>query len=105
MTLEVTQRDAQRLLLAAQVGKVELSLRSLARTSEPVVGSAWGLDSAIYPSDISPLRAASAPMSTAGFNASAPGYPSPSAAPASQPSGSRGLAPIRFLRGSKPEGP
>jgi pilus assembly protein CpaB len=103
MTLEVTERDAQRLLLAAQVGKVDLSLRSLARAREPPV-AAWGLDSAVYASDISPLRAAPAAMSGAGFGPSGAGSALPSAAPASQPPVARGLASIHILRGTK-EGP
>ena len=104
MTLEVTERDAQRLLLAAQIGKVDLALRALARERGPLVGTAWGLDSAVYPSDVSPLRATPALMSATAFGAPAPGLASPSAAPASQPPIPRGLAPIRILRGTK-EGP
>ncbi len=104
MTLEVTERDAQRLLLAAQIGKVDLALRSLARARDPLVGGTWGLDSAVYPSDVSPLRATPALMSATAFGVPEPGSGSPSVAPASQPSGPRGLAPIRILRGTK-EGP
>jgi len=89
ITLEVTERDAERLLLARQIGKVEISLRSLARSPQDIAGPTgptWG-------SDVSAVRvAASAPAA----RAAGPARETAARRPAAQPAPA-----IRIIRGSK----
>jgi pilus assembly protein CpaB len=93
VTLDVTPGEAQRLAVASQLGKLELSLRALIQTDAvlPAPAPVWAVD-------VSPaLR---------GLN---PAQPSPAATPAATsrstpPATRRRLAePVRILRGSKTE--
>jgi pilus assembly protein CpaB len=90
ITLEVTERDAQRLFVAMQLGKVDLTLRALARSSDEPTGP----EPPVWGSDVSPLQPAAERAA-------------PSAA---RPAAPRGAilpppAPIRIVRGSKVETP
>lgn len=93
VTLDVTPGEAQRLAVASQLGKLELSLRALIQTDAalPAPAPVWAVD-------VSPaLR---------GLN---PAQPSPAATPvatsrSTPPATRRRLAePVRILRGSKTE--
>ena len=88
ITLEVTERDAQRLFLATQVGKIELSLRSLAHGSAP---------------DLSPAGDDASEALTPGSSATPSHGPRRARSGPEQPrpSSSDAGAPIVILRGSK----
>jgi pilus assembly protein CpaB len=58
ITLELTQRQAEVLVVCTQLGRIELSLRSLARSTDETAGT----DAPVWSSDVSPaLRAMSGP--------------------------------------------
>jgi pilus assembly protein CpaB len=86
ITLEVTERDAERLLVARQIGKVEISLRALAGSAQDAAGPSgpvWGSD--VSATRVAAVRAAAPPR-----------------APAARRSGAAPAAPaIRIIRGSK----
>jgi pilus assembly protein CpaB len=87
IALEVTDRDARRLLLATQVGKIELALRSLARGSEPADDSTSATESDASTPESSPVTPRRTRIKRDGIDLSG--------------SGSGGGAPIVILRGSK----
>ncbi|MDR3512596.1 MAG: Flp pilus assembly protein CpaB [Caulobacteraceae bacterium] len=93
ITLEVTDLDAQRLFLALQLGKVELTLRALANAGADAAasrGPVWG-------NEVSALRvAANAPSASVAPPGSLLG-----AASARRSAAAHSIAPIRILRGSK----
>ena len=84
VTFELTERDAQRLFVARQLGRVELSLRAL------TPGGGTDPDGPVWASELSPLRTAAPAASPSVQRASAPRQPSEPAAPAG----------VRILRGS-----
>lgn len=93
ITLELTQRDAQRLFVALQLGKVQLSLRALVNdVGEPaaIAGPVWG-------ADVSPLRLAAGALNAA---PAPPPAPRRAAEPAARGPVVRTAPPIRILRGS-----
>ncbi len=106
MTLEVTELDAQRLFLAQQIGKVQLTVRAFARVPGQMAvvdGPIWGSD--IFPGRTSGFaRATVAPRALAfaagpevgemSHNGNAPYVPAVAA---------RVPAPIVIVRGGKVE--
>jgi len=61
VTLELTQHQAEILVVATQLGRIELSLRSLARSADEAAGT----DAPVWSSDVSPaLRAMADPHKT-----------------------------------------
>lgn len=96
ITLELADLDAQRLLVAQQVGKVDLALRALVHaTDEPAEA-----DRVVWGAEIAPAGFAAAPRpQPLALPAGATGSPA-GGAPAR-----RSPEPIRIIRGSKVETP
>jgi pilus assembly protein CpaB len=93
ITLEVTDKDARRVLLATQAGKIELSLRSLAHGSGPAGDGAAGGDESLDDS---------APTAVAGRRRLAGAPLRREKLPRSELASGR---PIVILRGSKANAP
>jgi pilus assembly protein CpaB len=96
VTLEVTEHQAQALMVAARLGRIEVALRSLNRPENNESGPAQTAGP-LWAADVSPaLRALSRPVATA--TAPAP-RPSPTVLPPAPPA----RKPIEVMHGSKIE--
>jgi len=95
LTLELSQRDAERLYVALDMGRVELALRSLARAVPLSVEAAAPAEAPVWAADIAPSRilVATAPQAATAATPHRPRRIESGAVAAAEPS-------IRVIRGS-----